>query len=155
MNFLLMPLFGVMDRIFGSDVKHGRRWAALGIVLSTLIAGLGAVIVAALWFGYRSIGMFGGSAAPRKGQYHNSVLRHSIGILPFVATAAILGISLVSAVQAGAAYAAVASALAIWYGMYRDAREAAGKDIGKANEYLEVIRGIAFGAASAWFLTNG
>lgn len=146
----LIPAFAVADRLFGSV----RRVISVPVILAIAAAlyvslGLPAAILAIVWLGYRSIAMFGGSAAPTAEQRVNAYLRHALGIIPFLTVASVLPDSLRQLAAAGATYGLIAGTLAVCYGIARDKAVADSKPLGNVNTYVETIRGAAFGLA-AW-----
>lgn len=154
--------FAVVDRIWGGDVKHGRRYS----ILIALAAGLGlgwwrdgligleaGAVMSVAFLLTRSLGFhaFGGSSTPRKGgQLLGLVVRHAILTVPAgVATAVLLTHGPVwRPAAAFGLWALLAGVLGLMYGEANARAKHDGRPIAPIlNQLLELIRGAAFGCA--------
>ncbi len=157
---LLIPLYALADRFAGGgwpalDAKLPGRaafWGALVCAgLGYLVAGLLGPLAAVAWLIYRTPPwrIFGGSTTPRPGEIVGTFGRHLIAAPGLALAAYWSGHSPVTAALAGAGFAAIALALACWYAARIDRMVSRGITTGDPNQFVELIRGAAYGAAVA------
>lgn len=162
--YALIPAFAIADRIWGGDVKHGRRYSivlafASGLGFGWLADGMtGMKVGAAMSLAFlltRSLGFhaFGGSATPRKGgQFLGLVLRHAlltVGVAVALSVA-LLGKPPLLPGLTFAGWALFAGALGLFYGEVNDRAKRNGRPIAPlVNQVVEIMRGAAFGLALA------
>lgn len=149
---LCIPAFALADRLFGADRPKfpGKKAVILALVLGAgYLAGawLGAALGAA-WFAYRTIPFFNGSGAPETpSQIAAAAIRHGL-IVPIAALiVSQLGGDTRTAAIVFAVYAALATAMAIAYGVITADHRAHGEPGGDENAILEVMRGALYGGA--------
>jgi len=156
-----VPLYALADRIWGGDVRHGRRYS-IAIALGAG-AGFGWLegqkqgaivggVLALAWLVSRSLPFrfAGGSATPRKGgQFIGLVVRHALFVVPASVWLAfnIQGDPLRNGLTYGA-WALCAGVLGLMYGEANARARDDGRPIqGLWNQLLELTRGALFGLA--------
>lgn len=164
MNPLLIAYaisFGIADRVWGGDVKHGRRWS----ILIALTAGLGlgfyrsqvdglifGGVVALAFLITRSLpfrGVFGTTTPRKGGQFIALVFRHAFLIVP---AASYTAFRLWDDWRRPAISFGVWALLTGFLGLFHGAENAAAKKRGGpiqawVNAFVESARGALFGVA--------
>ena len=153
-SFLMTPLFGVLDRLWGSRVEFKGKKA---VIAAASLGGSAAAVLpnwqlglalGTSWFAYRSVPFFSGSATGPM-----ALLRHGLILAPVLVIARWqhLGLAFVAPF---AAYCLAATALALLYGLLTNKHIRWQELGGKENAPLEVLRGALFGAACAVAISN-
>lgn len=165
MKFILIVLFSLADRFAGGgapniDAKLPGRALFWGTLICAgagfFIAGWPALVLALIWGAHRSLApdMWGGSADAKTNREAVGVaLRYALLIPAVIALAHFASLDLPRAALCVAAFAAVATGLAIWYGHEVLKAVAAGEPIGDQNVAVELIRGAAYGLMCMGVLT--
>jgi hypothetical protein len=153
---LQLIAYAAADRLWGSDVKHGRRWAiGVALLAGYLLDSYVGLATAVAFLAVRSLAFkqFGGSATPvNQREIVGLFIRYAIVVPMAVGIAVVAGNDPVKPVIAYGAWAACATFLGVWYGKVNAEAVADGKPIDpNANQFLEVARGAAFGLA-AWLV---
>lgn len=153
---LYVAAFAAAYRLWGSDLKSGKRWA-VGIALTTgfLLDGLaglalGAAFCIVRWLPFKA---FGGSATPiTERQKIGLFLRHAMMVPPAMIIAMVSGGDIARSGVAMAAFAFAATALGAFYGEENEDAKAEGRPIDPGlNTCIELLCGAAFGVA-AWVI---
>lgn len=153
---LYVAAFAAAYRLWGSDVRHGRRWA-IGVALAAgfLLDGLPGLGIAAAFCAVRSLPFkaFGGSATPvTERQKIGLFLRHAMMVPPAMIIAMVSGGDIARSGVAMAAFAFAATALGAFYGEENEDAKAEGRPIDPGlNTCIELLCGAAFGVA-AWII---
>lgn len=149
--FLAVPLFAFLDRFWGGPVAFkGKKAAMLAAAVGGgfLLAGGTGALFGLVWFIWRSIPFFNGSAAPLSdSEMASTIIRHAPIVLPAMLIAYWRDMSIVQTTAWFAGFAVAAVCLAFAYGHAVFEAMKAGEPIGKQNVLVEIVRGAAYGAA--------
>lgn len=153
---LLVAAYAAADRLWGSDVPHGRRWAiGLTLLAGYLLDGFAGAALAAAFCAVRSLPFkaYGGSSTPTTDRERIGLFaRHAMVIPPAVMIALVSHGDLLKPIIAFGAYAAFATALGSYYGKENARAKERGESIDpNMNQAIEIVRGAAFGLA-AWLV---
>jgi len=152
LSLALIPLFGFLDRFWGSDGGFKGKKAVilvLAIVGPALALGLAGGLMGLAWVIYRSLPFFASSATKPA----SALIRHGVVIPAALLVAFWTDHALDRAGFAFGASTLCAVALAAFYGAAEREAIEEGRAIGDANTLVEVARGLAFGLALAFGLT--
>ena len=161
LNYLLIPSFAIINRIWGSDIKDGRT---ISIVLTALALAFfcgSPFLVCALFalgfLGVRSLGfdVFGGSLDPTSPQQiGGSFLRFFLAAIFFVLAAFFMGKEPRQALVVAAIMAGLQTVASAWYGWQaKIAKDAGTKLPWDYNIAVEMIHGALYGAGMAVLLS--
>lgn len=148
---LLAILYGIADRLWGSDVKHARRYVCLGLPLLAYLldGGMVGLATAVGFIAVRSLGfkMFGGSSTPETSRETIGLFaRYAVMVPVGLGIAVTAGNDPLRAVIAYGVWAAVATAMGVHYGKEnREAKENGQPIDPQINVAIEALRGAAFG----------
>lgn len=154
---LFVILYALADRYAGGGWPWldrrlpGRAalWAGLlAAVASYFLAGWPAVILAIAWGVHRTLPfrLFGGSAAPETaGEIGGTFLRYALLLIPAALIAQVYDLPILRTLAFALIFAAVATALAAWYGGEVAKARARRAPIGGQNTFVELARGAAWG----------
>lgn len=154
--FILVPLYAIADRMVGGAGKRSVAFLSVLLIsagLAFLLQDWALLVMAATWMGYRSLPFAGpfGSTTPHGFGILTTLFRHTLPALVAIACEAdkLFAADWTMLAIALAAYAVVATLLALVYAALTDNHKSDGTAGGSENSFIEIIRGAAYGAALA------
>lgn len=148
--------YAAADRIWGSDIQHGRRWAiGIALLAGYLLDSYFGLATAVAFLAVRSLPFrqFGGSSTPTtRAQTLGLFARYAIMVPVGVGIAVVAGNDPIKPVVAYGAWAAFSAFLGVLYGKENAKAQERGEPVDPTfNTALEVARGAVFGLA-VWVL---